>query len=468
MYGIDVNDLRFRGETDSRTIQNAVDFAEREGITTVIVPRNNDRTGKNIWSIEKTILLPSSLTVILDDCHLRLADGVRENIFRNRNTWTQEGNTLAGEQHDIRIVGVGNAVLDGGEPNGLCEQLHRDHPDQFPHMHVNLLVFFHNVRDFEVRNIHVVRSRWWALCFMFCRWGRISEIDCKMYGTLENQDGIDLRIGCEYITIENITGITGDDTVALTALPRTHDAFQAPLRVEGKRPDIHDITIRNIISSTHGCSLLRFLNTDGAAEYNITVDGLKDTGASISGAAIFMDISTDIFTEKRHHTHEEFRNVVIRNVSTCAQHGLFITGAMQDVLIENVSTYGKCAMGLQFGVNFDCKNVTIQNCSFRSDPETTDCVIHSNRDLLELQDELHFRHVRADRANYIFRVHEAKIEDFVYAEPAKGYFHPDRPDLPSAYGRYHRCAYGREITNRPADNRFSGTLPPPAEDPFAK
>ncbi|MBO4411073.1 MAG: hypothetical protein J5794_02680, partial [Lachnospiraceae bacterium] len=26
--------------------------------------------------------------------------------------------------------------------------------------------------------------------------------------------------------------------------------------------------------------------------------------------------------------------------------------------------------------------------------------------------------------------------------------------VPSAYGRYYRCAFGKEITNRPEDNRF--------------
>ena len=34
--------------------------------------------------------------------------------------------------------------------------------------------------------------------------------------TILNQDGLDLRQGCHDIAIENITGYTGDDLVALT------------------------------------------------------------------------------------------------------------------------------------------------------------------------------------------------------------------------------------------------------------
>ena len=227
------DESRFLGASDSETIQNTINAAHLDGIGKVVIPRRNPRNGKMLWMIGKTLLLPSDMTVVLDGCHLRLEDGVRENIFRNENAWTAEGNTLEGEQHDIRIIGLGNAVLDGGKPNGLCEQMHRDDPINNPHMQVNLLVFLHNVRNFEVSGFRCVDSRWWATCFMFCRWGMIRNLDMRMYGTLENQDGVDLRIGCEYITVENITGITGDDTVALTALPRD-TYFEGMLHVDGK------------------------------------------------------------------------------------------------------------------------------------------------------------------------------------------------------------------------------------------
>ncbi len=57
--------------------------------------------------------------MILDDCHLTLAEGIYENIFRNENMYTDIGLKLKGAQHGIRIIGRGEAVLDGGKGNDL-------------------------------------------------------------------------------------------------------------------------------------------------------------------------------------------------------------------------------------------------------------------------------------------------------------------------------------------------------------
>ena len=346
----------FVGASDSETIQNAIDFADRQGIGKVTIPRISPISGEPIWIIDKTILLPSDMTVILDNCHLRLGDGVRENIFRNKNAWTDVGRTQEGEQNDIRVIGIGNAVLDGGKPNGLCEQLHRDDPEKYPHMQVNLLLFFHNVRNFEVRGFRCIDSRWWAVCFMYCRWGRISELDFRMYGTVENQDGVDIRIGCEYITVENITGVTGDDTVALTALPNDR-MFEGELRVKGRSLDIHDITVRNVMSSTHGCGIVRLLNEDGAKEYNIKISDITDTGETIGGAAVLIG-TTDKVLMKEPHKMGEFKNIFIRNVTTSAQRVMSIREPVENMYIENVISSGQNERGFAFGCNFEAKMFT--------------------------------------------------------------------------------------------------------------
>ena len=60
-----------------------------------------------------------------------------------------------------------------------------------------------------------------------------------------NQDGINLRNGCSEIAIENISGQTGDDMIALSAIdvPRM-DEWE--YLVQGRDDDIHDISIRNV------------------------------------------------------------------------------------------------------------------------------------------------------------------------------------------------------------------------------
>lgn len=455
-------DKRFLCDTDSKTIQAAVDYASSSGICEVVIPRINPRTGKPLWEIEKAVLLPSEMTVILNNAHLRMADGVYENVFRNKNAWSPFGNTMEGEQHDIRITGTGHAVIDGGKLNGLCEQLRRDHPERYPSMYVNLSVFFHNVRNFEVSNIHFINTRWWALCFMFCRFGKISDLNFSNHATMENQDGIDLRVGCEYITIQNITGITGDDTVALTALPE--GGIESSLAVAGKTPDIHDITIQNIISSSHGCGIVRFLCEDGAREYNITVDGVKDTGRSICAAAFIMGTANTRFVKKHARRMGEFSNITIRNVTTTAQRAVTIAEPCENLLIENVSTFGKNEVGIQFAPNFEAKNVIIRNFYYNSDPQYADCLFWSNKDEGEGCGDLHVEHIRvASEPKYIFRRFRHEIKDIEFGKYQICEYTDEKASLCSAYGRYFRDFFGEEIKNRPKDNRFDGTT---EEDAF--
>ena len=454
------NDERFLGSTDSESIQNAIDFAAASGENRVYIPRRNLRTGLPIWIIDKTVLLPSDMTVVLEDAHLRLADGVRENIFRNRNCWTPEGVTQAGEQHDIRILGQGHAVLDGGEPNGLCEQLHRDDPAHYPHMHVNLLVLLHNTRDFEVSGIHVIDSRWWSFCFIYCRWGRIRDLDFRMYGNLENQDGINLRVGCSHILIENITGITGDDTVALTALPMDYGDFEMALAVEGRDPDIHDVCIRNILSSSHGCTLVRFLCEDGARIYNVDADNIRDTGASIGGSAILVGVTQktlaiSTFCKKRSRQLGELFNITIRNVSTCAQRAILLAEPIRDLLIENVYTFGGNEIGIRICDNCVLDNVTLRNLVFRSDPETFDSAFFISPLPQEASADLHIEHVRSSSPKFAFRGMEPPVQDCRIDPPQQAWFTPEPAKLASAYGRYHLKAWGKPIEDRPKDSRFS-------------
>ena len=72
---------QFIGETDSKSIQNAVDYAHKNGHNSVTIPRINERIGEPIWNIDTAIILPSEMEVILDNAHLRQVDGCMDNIF---------------------------------------------------------------------------------------------------------------------------------------------------------------------------------------------------------------------------------------------------------------------------------------------------------------------------------------------------------------------------------------------------
>ena len=105
-------------EHDSLIIQTAIDRACERKENKIVIPRMNARTGEALWKIRETIFLPSDFTLILDNCHLRMADGVYCNMFCNKNAYAEESE----EQNNIAVIGVGNVVLDGGTPNGLTEK----------------------------------------------------------------------------------------------------------------------------------------------------------------------------------------------------------------------------------------------------------------------------------------------------------------------------------------------------------
>ena len=454
MSAICANDRRFWDDTDSQTIQNAVDYAAESGAGRVIIPRLNARTGKPIWNIHTAILLPSNMTVVLEDAHLRLCDGVFDNIFRNRSIFTPEGNTLEGEQEGIHIIGSGNALLDGGEHNGLVEQMHRDDPVKYPRLSVNLMIFLHNVRNFTVSGLHFVNARWWAVCCVYCRWGHIHDLDFRFYADHENQDGVDLRIGCEYITIENITGVTGDDTVALTALPQDHLVPETALHVAGKSWDIHDITIRNIISSTHGCGCIRFLCEQGAQEYNITVDGVKNTSDVITGSTILVGTTAGDFL-KHPHKMGDFRNIVVRNITAYGHRAITFCESVKHMVVENVTTYGHNLVGLRFGANFSCDDLRISGLTIDSDPEVFDCAISTDAAIGEnALKNLRIDHVTVSGGKHVFRGRELQVSDLHYENISVSYQTDEPLNIPSAYARYHRCYNGKIMTNRPADARY--------------
>ena len=373
MNFVSANDPRLFGSTDSETIQNAIGFAKEQGIRTVRIPRENERSKSDLWVIDSAILLPDHITVELDGAHLRLADGVRDNIFRNQNCATAFGATLDGEQCEIHLVGKNGAVLDGGTPNGMTEKVCREHPEDYPSMKVNLLVWFCNVRDFSVEGITFIESRWWATCFHYCRRGLLTNLDFHMDATLPNRDGIDIRVGCEEITIQNITGMTGDDTIALTALS-DGGLDGALIRVEGKHNDIQNITIKNVRASSCGCALVRLLNADGYAIKNITVDGVEDTGEAISAAGIRFGEENARYAKVRPRTMGEFSDIVVKNVKTSAQYAMIFAEPTERVTVEQVRGEKTCAILARFCPNFTAKEVSLSDLTMEA--EDANCVFY--------------------------------------------------------------------------------------------
>jgi len=337
--------------------QEKINAAEQTGSRQCTITGN--------WEIEQTIVLPSDFTLYLDDCHLQMGAGTFCNMFTNRAKMVEGRRTAAQADHNIRIVGRGRAILDGGEYNGLSERNYGK--NGLPHISVNNLLLFVNVDGFSISDIHVRNQRWWALNFIYCCHGVIRQVDiCADDGlatedgirmpnlTLKerknfpnslpyicNADGIDLRVGCHDIIIENITGFTQDDTVALTGLTGSLETMYA---VEDLSTDMYNIIVRNV-NSTAACSNVRLLNQSGVKLYNVLVDGVMDASANsphVDRGIFAVRIGDNRMYGTRHSTPEETKNITIRNIYGRGQAVVELAGSITNLVMDNICGFDTC------------------------------------------------------------------------------------------------------------------------------
>jgi len=106
----EISPNEFQG-SDSQRIQQAVRKAHESGHI-VRIPAHNGR-GSSKWLIDEAILLPSNVTVVLDNCTLQLSDASRDNMFRSDNVGA--GITDPQWNRNIHLIGVGRVLLRGAE-----------------------------------------------------------------------------------------------------------------------------------------------------------------------------------------------------------------------------------------------------------------------------------------------------------------------------------------------------------------
>ena len=296
--------------------------------------KNESRTAtvSGNWEIAEAVRLPSNFTLILENCHLRMSDGSYSNMFVNEHHDTPPGKTLEGRDRNISIIGRGEAILDGGKYNGLSEKNHSR--DGMPGIWKNNLLLFTNVEGFSVSGISCRNQRWWALNFLYCAHGYLGNIDfcsCDIgidadgneyHGLIrdrydevlvKNSDGIDLRRGCHDIIIENITGFTEDDTVALTGL---NGSCEKAFFVAELPSDICNVKIRNIRTASF-CTNVRLLNQGDVRLHDIEIDGVYDTSENsphMDHGNFAIRIGDRHMYGYRHCTKEETYNISVKNV----------------------------------------------------------------------------------------------------------------------------------------------------------
>ena len=339
---------QFKG-ADTERINLAIEAAAAS-CRRVVIPRISISGGRRseVWLLDSAILLPSHITLELDNCHLKLSDRCRDNFIRSSN-WGA-GTAEVKPMEDIHIRGIGTVLLEGADhPRATGDSGKTLGPSTYGTDAGaagekqngdwrNFGILLAAVERFTIENITVKDSHCWAITLEGCAHGTLRNLAFDSSGfrmidgvrrTVLNQDGIDLRMGCHDILIDNITGHTGDDLIALTAIPRGGK----PANSTG---DIRHVIMRNIKGYCRGGHhIVRLLNTSGVRMYDILLDGLIDTSPTDVQCRAGVKIGDSAYGGGIAPLGDT-RRIIINNVISRAKHTILIGGSLCDSIISNI------------------------------------------------------------------------------------------------------------------------------------
>lgn len=409
-----INVLDFSGESDDAIINSAIANKDADGI--VVIPAKENREP---WILDNAILLPENTTVILNNCTIKLSDKCRDNFFRTANCGV--GIEDVEKIHNVHINGIGNVILEGadhprstGDSSKIntvpCPYYKEDlikYADWISkeskesgeldfwdcHNHTygtdfdkeneshgggwqNIGILFANVENFSINNITMKDYHCWGISIEAGSFGKITNIRFDahmkkmidgMVHNIENQDGVDIRNGCNNILISDISGNTGDDVVALTAIAdkimrksgNIHSTNVMHSDWSKRESGIRDIIIRNVIASSNLCWLVRLLPVETKI-CNVIIDNIIDTSkdAAHSGTILLGDADGAY----GNNLPDSMDGVTISNViSNSYSNAVKILGYMKDSVITNVISKNRNADTIHIERENALNNVQINN-----------------------------------------------------------------------------------------------------------
>lgn len=222
--------------TQIERIQQAVDEA---AVTTgrVVIPKIDVVENSDVWLIDNAILLPGNIELELNNCKIKLSDKCRDNFIRSANSGL--GISDINPLQNIKIVGVGNVVLEGADnpratgdhnktlslnPRGGASygtDAGKPNENQKGGWRNHGIILAH-VDKFEISGITMKDYHAHGIVMERSSNGIVKDItfDVRESVTVNgvkkqilNQDGIGVRFGCNNIIIDNCRGRSGDDFI---------------------------------------------------------------------------------------------------------------------------------------------------------------------------------------------------------------------------------------------------------------
>lgn len=385
--------------TDVERINAALQDAAKCGGTVIAgVKKNIPAPGNSVWLLDSAILIPGNVHLIIDNCTLKRSDLSRDNIIRSANCIPDSDNI--DPLKNIRITGINNAVIAGADvprstgdyakylctpqftPKGWSSygsDAGKDGEYQKGDWR-NISVLLAKVDNFLIDGVTVSDSHCWAVVLEQCTRGKVSNIEFDSrngktvngkWELFRNQDGLDLLRGCRDITIENITGHTGDDLIAVCAVGNgkvgKNGVIGGGSFLTGDKNisdgDICNIIIRNVRGyCAGGHQLIRFLNSGGAKISNVIVDTVIDTSPADKPHISTIRIGDSNPAWGGATPLGDTCGFIINNVTANAKFPVLIAGSLQDSIISNVISLNQTAQPVSISSgkeNF--RNVIISN-----------------------------------------------------------------------------------------------------------
>lgn len=408
----------FRGTCDNEVIAQAIRAKGKDGIV-VLPPRQSEvEPERDYWLLDRAVLLPENTTLILQNCKIKLSDRCRDNFFRSANCGM--GIAFPEKIENIHIRGEGSCLLEGADhprasgdssklqhcpcphfPEDICKVAdwvppERRFPDKLDFWDVHnhsygtdagnpeesqygdwrgIGILLANVENFSISNLKIKESHGWGISLEACSNGRVEKIafDARMYKeidgmimNMENQDGIDIRNGCHHIVISDISGQTGDDVIALTAIADQKFRPGGSLRSTHvmhndwtkREKDIHDIIIRNVTAHSYLCFVIRLLPARTQI-YNIVIDGVIDdaTDCNAAGGTLLLGDGGGY----GENYPDSMRCVTVSNIVCNSRSAIAMQGFLTDSTICNVINRNPDCPVLDVSRENGLKNVVTSN-----------------------------------------------------------------------------------------------------------
>ncbi len=353
--------------SDSERINQAITAAVTLGTKVVIPKRNQSQSGlRDLWLLDSAIMVQSGTTLVLDNCHIKVSDRCRDNFIRSANCGI--GISEISPMSDIHIMGIGSVLLEGADKpraTGDSAKTLGEHsygtdagvPEQSQTGDWrNIGILLAHVEHFSIENLRIKDSHGWAISLERCAFGKVRDIDFASTGkkdidgvseTILNQDGLNLRQGCHNITIENISGHTGDDLVAFTSIQGNKPAGSTESTMvsgSGNRgdgsDDIRYIILRNVRGHcAGGHHIVRLLNASGLRIHDVIIDGLVDTSGTGTRSRAALKIGDSNPRWGGVTPLGDTHGIIISNIMSRAEHTILIAGSLSESLITNVIKY---------------------------------------------------------------------------------------------------------------------------------